>query len=108
MLSPSHDSLGQTRQKLHLKLVNDCLQVRLHHHLSNLSTREANLQPGLFTGVMRGHRHVTCGLVMTDSAKANNAMSSRNHEVVEERNLVKTFLNFSLVTVMVYLLGYAN
>jgi len=29
-------------------------------------------QPSLFTGVVRGHRHVTCGLVTTDSAKANN------------------------------------
>ena len=66
---PSHDSLGRTQQKLHPKLVNDCLLVRLHHRLSNLSTGEANLQPSLFTGVMRGHRHVTCGLVMTDSAK---------------------------------------
>ena len=52
---PSHDSLGRTQQKLHPKLVNDCLLVRLHHRLSNLSTGEANLQPSLFTGVMRGH-----------------------------------------------------
>jgi len=57
-------------QKLHPKLVNDCPQACLHHCLSNLSTREANLQPSLFTGVMRGH--VTCGLVTTDWAKANN------------------------------------
>ena len=69
---PSHDSLGRTRQKLHLKVVNDCLRVRLHHRLSDLSTREANLQPSLFTGVMRGHGHVTCGLVTTDLAKLTN------------------------------------
>jgi len=42
------------------------------------------------SGVMRGHRHVTCGLVTADWAKAN-ATLSRNHEVVEQRNLVKTF-----------------
>jgi len=72
VLSVRLQSLGQTRQKLHPKLVNDCLRVRLHRSLSDLSTREANLQSSLFTGVVRGHRHVTCGLVTTDSAKANN------------------------------------
>jgi len=34
---PSHASLGQTQQNLYPKLVNDCLWVDLHHHLSNLS-----------------------------------------------------------------------
>jgi len=33
------------RNYVHPKLVNDCLRVRLHHRLSYLSTREANLQP---------------------------------------------------------------
>jgi len=63
---PHTNSLGQTRQKLHQKVVNDCLRVRLHHCLSDLSNHGANLQPSLFTGVMLGHRHVTCGLVITD------------------------------------------
>jgi len=61
-----------TRQKLHPKLVNDCLQVSFHHHLSDFSTREANLQPSIFTGVMHGHKHLTCSVVTTNSAKANN------------------------------------
>ena len=33
---PSHGSLGWTQQKLHLKLVKDCLLVRFHHCLSNV------------------------------------------------------------------------
>ena len=32
-----------------------------------------------FTGVMRGHRHVTCGLVTTSSEKANNPMSNNTY-----------------------------
>ena len=36
---PHTNSLGRTRQKLHQKVINDCLRVRLHHRLSDLSNQ---------------------------------------------------------------------
>jgi len=42
-----------------------------------------------------------------NDAHCSTPHASRNHEVVEQRNLVKTSaqLNFSLITIMVHLLG---
>jgi len=77
-------------------------------HLNNIPTYEASLQPSLYSRVMCGHSHVTCGLVMTDSARlTSNTMLSHNHEVVKQKNLVKMDLNFLLTTVKVRLLGYS-
>jgi len=57
--------------KLHWRQVNDCPRVCLHRP-TDLLTHGANMQPSLFTGVIHGHRHVTCSVVTTNSAKANN------------------------------------
>jgi len=57
------------------------------------------MQPGLFTGVMHGHRHVIYGLVRPTLQRLKaNTILSQNHEVVEQNNLFKTFRTIKFLT----------